>query len=502
MDWGHMTSRNLARAQSECGDKPLCVMFQSLLGVAAGAVTDVPYYAVKGVGYGLYYGGMGLGKGLLYTGKAIGRGLAYPFNRPPKPVVPPATWEQYKHDVLRYQKRLTKANKANKENQLWCAGHVPLAASAGRSEWESRCNAGDAISRAALPADIMSPPPAPAAVETVAASVIASPAVAAVTPAAETPAVAGMTPAVAPEAPLVKPEEPATAPLTPAPAAGDPVPAQPSTDTNAPPQPPIPETAPAPALAPQQVVQTGVAPTVAALNGAVPAAPAPMPASGSVYRPLPSATPANSLTPSEYGFEGRGGASVRYDQIWGKETPADEFIAKWNVVGPLTSARTAIKEFTVAKGTEYVKGNFFDKAVKAILEFAKRVRGSRGIIERVGSTRQGGTVLGSYTRGLTSNSVANLNNAILDPESAASSDTLEIENVRNDGLRREVERLWMRQVRDPLELKKLTLEQTKDKLWPTSPKFMPIRATTVCHFADPAGLGCSEFKIIYTPPHE
>lgn len=179
--WGGMTKRNMESLGRECRGKPLCYLVLGSIGLVAGAITDVPYYAVKGVGYGLYYGGkglyyggMGLGKGLAYTGRSIGRGIAYPFNRPPKPKLPPTTWEQYKHDVLRHQKALTKANKANRENQRWCINRVPLEVSAGRSEWETRCNPGEAISRAALPKTVLadeiaavvteSPPTTPPAV--------------------------------------------------------------------------------------------------------------------------------------------------------------------------------------------------------------------------------------------------------------------------------------------------------------------------------------------------
>lgn len=174
--WGHVTRNGLDQVKA-CGNKPLCVMFRLPLVLMFGAMMDGPYYAAKGVGYGLYYGGRGLGKGLYYggrgigrgvayTGAAIGRGLAYPFNRPPKPVVPPATWEQYKHDVLKRQKKLAKAGKAAKEQQRWCVKNVPLEASAGRARWEEACNGDGFVSRAALPAAALAAAsdPAPAAV--------------------------------------------------------------------------------------------------------------------------------------------------------------------------------------------------------------------------------------------------------------------------------------------------------------------------------------------------
>lgn len=194
--WGHVTSQGLDKVK-DCGNKPFCVMFRLPLVLMIGALYDGPYYAAKGVGYGfyyggkgLYYGGRGLGQGLAYTGRAIGRGLAYPFNRPPKPILPPTTWEQYKHDVLRHQKRLAKANKANKENQRWCVKNVPLEISPNRARWEGLCNAGDAVSRAALPPDLVAAALATAPGEAskaavipdAAAPVIAAPAAASIPP--------------------------------------------------------------------------------------------------------------------------------------------------------------------------------------------------------------------------------------------------------------------------------------------------------------------------------
>ena len=98
INWGHTFQKNWEALPRECGNAPLCYVFNGTLAVMSGMLWDAPYYAVKGVGYGLYYGGIGLGKGavglgkgLAYTGRAIGRGIAYPFNRPPKPILPPTT---------------------------------------------------------------------------------------------------------------------------------------------------------------------------------------------------------------------------------------------------------------------------------------------------------------------------------------------------------------------------------------------------------------------------
>ncbi|MEQ1918008.1 MAG: hypothetical protein ABL955_02330 [Elusimicrobiota bacterium] len=196
IDWGHTFRNNWNALPRECGNAPLCYAFNGTLAVLSGVTWDAPYYLVKGVGYGLYYGGMGLGKGLYYTGRGIGRGLAYPFNRPPKPIRTPTTWEQYKHDVIKYQKRLTKTNKANKENQRWCASRVPLAASPNRGAWEARCNPGDAISRSGLPVDIMVASAVPVPVVEVAA--VAIPTISpAATPIPPDPIVPGVTAASA-----------------------------------------------------------------------------------------------------------------------------------------------------------------------------------------------------------------------------------------------------------------------------------------------------------------
>jgi hypothetical protein len=145
-----------------CGSSPGCVLLRTATWLPMGLIFDAPVFVFKGVVYGgyygakgFYYGARGLGKGVAYTGRSIGRGLAYPFNRPPKPIRPPTTWEQYKHDVLKHQKVLAKADKANKETQRWCVKNVPLEISPNRAKWESLCNAGDAVSRATLPRDVI-----------------------------------------------------------------------------------------------------------------------------------------------------------------------------------------------------------------------------------------------------------------------------------------------------------------------------------------------------------
>ncbi len=208
--WGKMTKRAVNGIEA-CGSKPACVLLRTATWLPMGLMLDAPIFLVKGVvhgGYygakGFYYGARGLGKGVAYTGRAIGRGLAYPFNRPPKPILPPTTWEQYKHDVLRHQKRLAKANKANKENQRWCVKNVPLEISPNRAKWESLCNAGDAISRAALPPDVIAAALIPAP-----SSQVAVPTTPAVEPPKVTASPPGMktTPPVEPAIPALKDPE-------------------------------------------------------------------------------------------------------------------------------------------------------------------------------------------------------------------------------------------------------------------------------------------------------
>jgi len=60
--------------------------------------------------------------------------------RPSKTRRPAESWELYKQEVLDYQKSLTGKDPANKANQLWCKGHVPLSMTANRASWEERCN--------------------------------------------------------------------------------------------------------------------------------------------------------------------------------------------------------------------------------------------------------------------------------------------------------------------------------------------------------------------------
>lgn len=87
-------------------------------------------------------------------------------------------WEEYKRNVLRYQERVTKNRPGNRENQLWCQGHIPLSSGPNTVYWESRCNpTGEVktIESAPLAAKVEKIPPRPVAL---ASPVIKTPAIA------------------------------------------------------------------------------------------------------------------------------------------------------------------------------------------------------------------------------------------------------------------------------------------------------------------------------------
>lgn len=170
---GHVTQRGIAMVQ-ECGPNVICGTFRAMLLIPLGLMFDVPVYTVKGVGYGLYYGGVGIGKGAV----AVAHGVAYPFHamaqshsqhqwqarQPVRCGGSTATfaeyrdWEQCKRAILKRQHALTKNDPSNKDNELWCKVHVPLAESPNRAPWEERCNPG-ADANPNAPAAVESVPP-------------------------------------------------------------------------------------------------------------------------------------------------------------------------------------------------------------------------------------------------------------------------------------------------------------------------------------------------------
>lgn len=460
------------------------------------------------MGYGLYYGGIGLGKGIAYTGRAIGRGLAYPFNRPPKPMRVPTTWEQYKHDVIKLQKRLTKADKSNKANQRWCVSRVPLSASANRSEWEARCNPGDAVSRAALPPDVLAPPAPTPVLDSPASSSSTPPAV----PVSTTDEAVTPPPAVA--------EEAAALPVA-APPAGDPATAAPDAPS------PAVDTAPAQDLAQQKEVQTGVAPAKTDLDpaGGAPTPPltaltpfekasagfadgkvaisgtTPAPLSqGQRHRALPSETPANSLTPSEYGFEGRNGYAVKFNQVWGPATPAEKLIERWNVIPPIEAMQKKVRELAIAEGTEYSKKTIFERAREAVLDAIKRVRGSAAIVDRAKETQGGRTAYANYAKETLDQGIGSMQLAA-DGHIDQALDSSDEQEKSLQRLQHGTVETVMGQVGDPAEnLKDAALAEAKENFPLSMPKNRPIRQASICHTSDPLGIGCAKAKLIYSPP--
>lgn len=157
MAWGGMTKRAAGMVE-ECGPKPLCILVRGATLFPLGLAMDAPVYLAKGLVLGGYYGA----KGLSAAARGTGRAIAYPFNRPAKPIPPADDWETYKRHVLAYQKAVTKKNPANKENQLWCKTHLPLAMGANRTNWEARCNPSGSVEHTAA---VTAPSPADAADE-------------------------------------------------------------------------------------------------------------------------------------------------------------------------------------------------------------------------------------------------------------------------------------------------------------------------------------------------
>ncbi|HVE14307.1 MAG TPA: hypothetical protein VNI01_12985 [Elusimicrobiota bacterium] len=188
--WGHATQDTVAIIK-RCTN-PLCVVFQGGIGFPMAALIDGPYYLVKGVGYGLKEGAIGIGAGAA----AVGRGVAYPFKQASaarkrsaaaqaekeREALAPANcgpsagesfdayrgWEDCKKRILARQKALTKSDSANKANELWCKGRVPLASGPNTDAWISRCDPGRtvAVATVAEPAAAPASPAAPTAPQT------------------------------------------------------------------------------------------------------------------------------------------------------------------------------------------------------------------------------------------------------------------------------------------------------------------------------------------------
>lgn len=162
--WGGMTKRFLDSIE-QCGPKPACKAFRLMFGVPVGLVWDLPVWAVKGVGYGLYYGAKGLGAvggGIGKGFKAVGRGFSERSRKRKERTALAAQtpagncsaasvsgafhayrdWEACKQAVFARQRALTKLYPTNKPYERWCRDNVPLSSGAQRLRWEERCNPG------------------------------------------------------------------------------------------------------------------------------------------------------------------------------------------------------------------------------------------------------------------------------------------------------------------------------------------------------------------------
>lgn len=220
-------------------------------------------------------------------------------------------------------------------------------------------------------------------------------------------------------------------------------------------------------------------------------------AQGKPLRVLPSGTPANSLTPSEYGIEGRGGYDYRYDTVWGKETVVDDFIAQWNFIEPLKALQARNAKYLYDKVEEKGIDKLKEKTVDAIANFVKRVNGSAAIVDRAIATQDGRSLYKKYVSGLSDDLMKNtLAASEGNPEPALKADAEEAKRLEE--LRHETVGLLMGEVGDPMEqAKDYTLEKTKENFPLTHTKNKRLREDTVCYVAEPLGIGCSKAKIIH-----
>jgi hypothetical protein len=227
---------------------------------------------------------------------------------------------------------------------------------------------------------------------------------------------------------------------------------------------------------------------------------------GEPLRILPSGPPHAAFMPSEYGFEGRGGYDKRYDQVWGKETAADNFIAKWNFIEPLTTMQGKLRGWVAEKATEKAKEQVSptglrENAEKAVAWFLDRIRGGKGIASRIEDTADGRNAVQDYALGVKDRALKNINDAIgSEDQQADALNALDDETKKRDDLQNEANRVWMGQVKDPMDLQGLTKEQFMQKYSPFMTKQASIREKPVCYLGDNSlGISCGR-KIVYSPP--
>lgn len=472
--------------------------------------------------------------------------------RPSKTRRPAESWELYKQEVMDYQKSLTGKDPSNKANQLWCKGHIPLSMTANRASWEERCNPGGEVrlsERAAPPAAeavaTRNGKPADPEKGTPPSSREIPPAERA--PAADKDSGKLSFKFSNVDAPLpgdksaAPPDETPTAPVEPV--------APPQPETRAPEEgaqqvvvmggqraPEAAQNDPARRGAPelpragaldapkdagdvsrQELVQmrgspvkarldekagaasgstavgtsgrvaAGYTPDGAAIAGSTPS----LLAGGKVLRVHPSETPAKSLTPSEYGVDGRNGYSERYESFWPKETPVDRLLAKWDVIQAIASMQKTARGLLIDQGTDYAKEDLADQATEKVVDWLKRVRGSAAIIDRAFSTGEASNILERYTEGVKDDVLKGIDAASLGkPELIL--DSMDLESKRRGDLKQEVAEHVMGETGASVEnAQDVLAEKTEGQVPSSIDKIKPFEESVSCHWSHPLGLGCS-----------
>jgi hypothetical protein len=218
-------------------------------------------------------------------------------------------------------------------------------------------------------------------------------------------------------------------------------------------------------------------------------------------RVIPSGPPLGAYMPSEYGFEGRGGYDAKYDRIWGKETPVEKFIDRWNFVDALKPAQEKVRGFILDKAKEKVSAqSLLEDAKDKVTEWLKKIPGTKGLFSRAEDTADGRNLYETYSKGVMNRALDDINGAV-DPagDKEAALNGINREAAAQRDLSTEADRVWMEQVKDPMDLKGLTQDHVKELLSPL-PKQASIREKKVCYWVDSTGgINCGP-KIVYSPP--
>jgi hypothetical protein len=236
-------------------------------------------------------------------------------------------------------------------------------------------------------------------------------------------------------------------------------------------------------------VTVGYSPDGAAIAGGTPS----LLAGGKVLRVLPSGTPAKSLTPSEYGVDGRGGYSESYESFWPKETPVDKLLAKWDVIRSFESMQKTARGVLNDQGTVFAKNDLPDRATDAVVGWLKRARGSAAIIDRAFSAGEASNILERYTEGVKDDVLGGIEAASRgNPEPIL--DSMDLEAKRRGDLKQEVAELVMGETGASVDDAKDVLAEKADGRFPSSVgKIKSFEASSSCHWFDTGkvGLGCS-----------